>query len=180
MRLLKITPVFLLFAVFLTSCSSVRVASDYDREANFNSYETYAFFKPGIDKAEISDLDKKRILRAIETEMAAKGFTKSDDPDLLVSIFTKTNENINIYQNNMMGWGYGWGWHPWYWGSGYNTVNRTSEGTLYLDLIDAENKELVWQGMGTAALASEVNKKQERINEIVQKILEKYPPGIEN
>lgn len=180
MRLLKITPVFLLFAVFLTSCSSVQVASDYDREANFNSYETYAFFKPGIDKAEISDLDKKRILRAIETEMAAKGFTKSDDPDLLVSIFTKTNENINIYQNNMMGWGYGWGWHPWYWGSGYNTVNRTSEGTLYLDLIDAENKELVWQGMGTAALASEVNKKQERINEIVQKILEKYPPGIEN
>lgn len=177
MRFLKITPVILLLAVFLTSCSSVRVASDYDREADFNSYQTYAFFKPGIDKAEISDLDKKRILRAIEAEMQAKGFTKSDNPDMLVSIFTKTNENINIYQNNMMGWGYGWGWHPWYWGSGYNTVNRTSEGTLYIDLIDAEDKELVWQGMGTAALAREVNKKQERINEIVQKILEKYPPG---
>ncbi|MGY5850083.1 DUF4136 domain-containing protein [Salegentibacter sp. F14] len=177
MRFLKITPVILLLAVFLTSCSSVRVASDYDREVDFNSYQTYAFFKPGIDKAEISDLDKKRILRAIESEMQAKGFTKSDNPDMLVSIFTKTNENINIYQNNMMGWGYGWGWHPWYWGSGYNTVNRTSEGTLYIDLIDAENKELVWQGMGTAALAREVNKKQERINEIVQKILEKYPPG---
>ena len=177
MRFLKITPVILLLAVFLTSCSSVRVASDYDREADFNSYQSYAFFKPGIDKAEISDLDKKRILRAIETEMQAKGFTKSDEPDMLVSIFTKTNENINIYQNNMMGWGYGWGWHPWYWGSGYNTVNRTSEGTLYIDLIDAEDKELVWQGMGTAALAREVNKKQERINEIVQKILEKYPPG---
>ncbi|MDR9458030.1 MAG: DUF4136 domain-containing protein [Salegentibacter sp.] len=177
MRFLKITPVLLLLAVFLTSCSSVRVASDYDREADFNSYQTYAFFKPGIDKAEISDLDKKRILRAIESEMQAKGFTKSDNPDMLVSIFTKTNENINIYQNNMMGWGYGWGWHPWYWGSGYNTVSRTSEGTLYIDLIDAEDKELVWQGMGTAALAREVNKKQERINEIVQKILEKYPPG---
>ncbi|SFN70078.1 DUF4136 domain-containing protein [Salegentibacter flavus] len=177
MRFLKITPILLLLAVFLTSCSSVRVASDYDREADFNSYQTYAFFKPGIDKAEISDLDKKRILRAIESEMQAKGFTKSDNPDMLVSIFTKTNENINIYQNNMMGWGYGWGWHPWYWGSGYNTVSRTSEGTLYIDLIDAEDKELVWQGMGTAALAREVNKKQERINEIVQKILEKYPPG---
>ncbi|WP_081211751.1 DUF4136 domain-containing protein [Salegentibacter sediminis] len=177
MRFLKITPVILLLTVFLTSCSSVRVASDYDREADFNSYQTYAFFKPGIDKAEISDLDKKRILRAIESEMQAKGFTKSDNPDMLVSIFTKTNENINIYQNNMMGWGYGWGWHPWYWGSGYNTVNRTSEGTLYIDFIDAEEKELVWQGMGTAALAREVNKKQERINEIVQEILEKYPPG---
>lgn len=179
MRVLKITPVLLLLAVLVTSCSSVRVASDYDREVNFEQYKSYAFFKPGIDKAEISDLDKKRILRAIEAEMQRKGFTKSDDPDLLVSIFTKTNENINIYQNNMMGWGYGWGWHPWYWGSGYNTVNRTSEGTLYIDLIDAEDKELVWQGMGTAALASDVSKKQKRINEIVQEILEKYPPELD-
>ncbi|GGW84615.1 DUF4136 domain-containing protein [Salegentibacter mishustinae] len=180
MKVLKITPVLLLLAILVTSCSSVRVASDYDREVNFNQYESYAFFKPGIDKAEISDLDKKRILRAIETEMQRKGFTKSEDPDLLVSIFTKTNENINIYQNNMMGWGYGWGWHPWYWGSGFNTVNRTSEGTLYIDLIDAEGKELVWQGMGTAALAEKVDKKQERINEIVSEILEKYPPEIKN
>lgn len=180
MKVLKITPVLLLLTILVTSCSSVRVASDYDREVNFNQYESYAFFKPGIDKAEISDLDKKRILRAIEAEMQRKGFTKSENPDLLVSIFTKTNENINIYQNNMMGWGYGWGWHPWYWGSGFNTVNRTSEGTLYIDLIDAEGKELVWQGMGTAALASDVNKKQKRINEIVSEILEKYPPEIKN
>lgn len=180
MKVLKITPVLLLLTILVTSCSSVRVASDYDREVNFNQYKSYAFFKPGIDKAEISDLDKKRILRAIEAEMQRKGFTKSENPDLLISIFTKTNENINIYQNNMMGWGYGWGWHPWYWGSGFNTVNRTSEGTLYIDLIDAEGKELVWQGMGTAALASDVNKKQKRINEIVSEILEKYPPEIKN
>ena len=134
------------------------------------------FFKPGIDKADISDLDKKRILRAIEEEMAEKGFTKSEDPDVLVSIFTKSKENINIYQNNMMGWGYGWGWNPWYWGAGPNTLNTTTEGTLFIDLIDANQKELVWQGMGTAALASKVEQKQERINKIVEEILEKYPP----
>lgn len=180
MKFLKLTPVLLLFAVFFTSCVSVRVASDYDRQADFTEYKTFAFFKPGIDKADISDLDKKRILRAIEDEMQQKGFVKSENPDLLVSIFTKTNENINIYQNNYPYWGYGWGWNPWYWGSGFNTVNRTSEGTLYIDLIDAGDKELIWQGMGTAALARDVNKKQERINEIVSRIMEKYPPGMEN
>ncbi len=176
MKIIKITTVLVLLVGFMTSCSSVRVASDYDQTANFSKYKTFAFFKPGIDKAEISDLDKRRILRAIENEMISKGFTKSEEPDLLVSIFTKTKENINIYQNNMFGY-YGWGWNPWYWGAGHNTVNTTSEGTLYLDLIDAENKQLVWQGMGTAALAREVDKKQERIDEIVNKILEKYPPG---
>lgn len=178
MKFLKLTTLLLLFTGIMTSCSSVRVASDYDQQANFAQYRTYAFFKPGIDKAEISDLDKKRILRSIENEMAAKGFTKSEDPDILVSIFTKTNENINIYQNNMMGYGYGWGWHPWYWGAGHNTVNRTSDGTLYIDLIDADQKELVWQGMGTAALAKDVDRKQKRIDQIVNKILAKYPPKI--
>lgn len=176
MRSLKITAVLVLFVLVLTSCSSVKVATDYDKDVNFNQYQTFAFFKPGIDKAEISDLDKKRILRAIENEMQQKGFTKSDDPDLLVSIFTKTKENINIYNNNY-GYGYGWGWHPWYWGAGHNTVSSTTEGTLYIDLIDADKKELVWQGMGTAALARDVDRKQERINEIVKEILAKYPPG---
>jgi hypothetical protein len=176
MKFLKITTVLLLFGVFMTSCNTVRVATDYDQNANFNQYKTYAFFKPGIDKAEISDLDKKRILRAIEIEMTSKGFTKSEEPSLLVSIFTKTKENINIYQDNMYGY-YGWGWNPWYWGAGRNTVSTTSEGTLYIDLIDAEKKELVWQGMGTAALAQDVSRKQERISEIVKKIMEKYPPG---
>lgn len=176
MRFLKITPVLLMFVLVFASCNSVKVATDYDREVNFNQYETFAFFKPGIDKAEISDLDKKRILRAIEAELLEQGLTKSDNPDLLVSIFTKTKENINIYNNNF-GYGYGWGWHPWYWGAGANTVNSTTDGTLYIDLIDAEDKELVWQGMGTAALARDVDKKQERINEIVEEIMEKYPPN---
>ncbi len=177
MRAIKITSVLVLIVLVMTSCNSVRVATDYDKEANFAQYQTYAFFKPGIDKAEISDLDKKRILRAIDEEMQEKGFTKSDNPDMLVSIFTKTKENINIY-NNSYGYGYGWGWYPWYWGAGHNTVNSTTEGTLYIDLVDAEKKELVWQGMGTAALSSKVDRKQERINEIVEEILEKYPPSL--
>ncbi len=173
----------LVLILIVSSCASVRVASDYDRQANFNEYKSYAFFKPGIDKAEISDLDKKRILRAIEADMSAKGFTKSQNPDVLVSIFTKTQENVNVYQNNFgfgPGWGYGWGWSPWYWGGGaglgFNSVSRVTEGTLYIDLIDAAKKELIWQGMGTSALTRDVERKQEKMNEIVTAILEKYPP----
>ncbi len=173
----------LILIITLSSCSTVRVASDYDKQANFDTYRSFAFYKPGIDKAEINDLDKKRILRAIETDMMAKGFIKSENPDMLVSIFTKTKENVNVYQNNWgwgwgPGWGYGWGWNPWFWGGNYNSVSRVTEGTLYIDLIDASKKELVWQGMGTSALTKDVDKKQEKMNEIVAAILEKYPPLI--
>ena len=120
MKTIKFLPVLLLFV--LGACSSVRVASDFDKNVDFTPFKTYAFYKNGIDKVEISDLDKKRILRSIDETMAAKGFTKSDTPDLLVNIFTKAREQVNVNQFNA-GWGYGWGygWNPYLWG-GNNTM----------------------------------------------------------
>ena len=162
----------------VTSCSSVRVASDYDKNANFSSYKTFAFYKTGIDKAEISDLDKRRILCAIESELMAKGFTKSETPDMLVSIFTKSREQVNVYNNGFGPYGYGWGWSPYYWNNYNTSVSTTTEGTLYVDLIDAKKKELVWQGMGIGYLTQNMEKKDERIQEFVSKIMEKYPPGM--
>jgi len=163
--------------ITITSCSSVKVASDYDKTANFNEYKTFAFYKPGIDKAEINDIDKRRILRALESNMLAKGFIKSETPDLLVSFFTKSRTEINVY-NNYGGYGYGWGWSPYYWNN-YNTVSESTKGILYIDLIDAKKKELVWQGQGTGYLSQSTNKKDERIKEFVFKVLEKYPPSME-
>lgn len=175
-KLIKISSLLLLILV-ATSCSSVRVAADYDKNADFNSLKTFAFYKTGIDKAEISDLDKRRILRAIESELLAKGFTKSENPDMLVSIFTKSREKVNVYNNGFGPYGYAWAWSPYYWNSGYNSVSTSTEGTLYIDFIDANKKELVWQGMGTGYLTQNMSKKEERIKEFVAKIMEKYPPG---
>ena len=172
-----IKPLLLILVILFSSCSAVKVAVDYDSKVDFKKYKTFAFYKTGIDKAKISDLDKKRILRAIETELTKQGFAKSSNPDMLISIFTKTNTNVDIYRNNF-GYGYGWGWTPYYWrGAGRETVSTSTEGTLYIDLIDAQKKELVWQGMGTGVLSQDREAKIERINEIVMKIMEKYPPN---
>ena len=175
MKYVKILPLLLLI---ITSCSSVKVATDYDTKANFNEYKTFAFYKPGIDKAPISDLDKKRIMRAVEAELVAKGMSKSSNPDVLISLFTKSRERVNINDNNW-GYGYGWGWNPWMWnGANRLNVNQYTEGTLFLDVIDANKKELVWQGIGTGALSlRDVERKEEKIKEFVKEILSKYPPG---
>ena len=78
----------LVSVLLLTSCATVNVRTDYDTRANFNSYKSFAFFKPSVDKLEISDLDKKRILRAVEAAMIAKGFVKSENPDILAVSYT--------------------------------------------------------------------------------------------
>jgi Domain of unknown function (DUF4136) len=176
MKTLKLVSV--LGLLILASCSSVYVNTDYDKKANFSSYKTFAYLKSGVDKAEISDLDKKRILYAIEETMTSKGFTKSDNPDILVSIFTKENERVDVYNN--YGFNYGWGWHP-YWGAGmgYSMPYRSTEGTLLIDIIDGKTKELVWQGKGSGYLTQNVDKKDARIKEFVVKILEKYPPQLQ-
>lgn len=174
MKTIKILPLLLLFV--LSSCSSVRVASDYDKNVDFTNFKTYAFYKNGIDKVEISDLDKKRILRSIDEVMMAKGFTKSETPDLLVNIFTKERENVNVSQFNA-GFGYGWGfgWNPFLWG-GQTNVYTNTEGTLYIDIIDANKKEMIWQGEGNGDLTKNTEKKDEVIKNFVAKILEQYPP----
>lgn len=154
----------------LLSCSSVRVSVDYDREADFSMYKTYAFYKPGIDAVEISDLDKRRILKAIDNELSEKGMLKTDNPDILINIFTDEQENINIYQDNF-GWGMGWGW-----GMPMTQVSSNVEGTLFIDFIDLRKNRLVWQGIGTGILSLDMDKKEARINEIVRKILKNYPP----
>lgn len=176
MKAIKFLPVLLLFLV-LASCSAVRVNADFDKNVNFAPYKTYAFYKTGIDKAEISDLDKKRILRSIDEEMTAKGFTKSETPDLLINIFTKEREQVNVNQFNA-GWGYGWGfgWNPWMWGGGYNNISTSSEGTLTIDLIDAKKKEMIWQGEGVGYLTQNTHRKDENIKGFVTKILSQYPP----
>lgn len=175
MKLIKLLPVLGFF--ILTSCSSVYVNTDYDKKANFAAYKTYAYNKSSIDKLEISDLDKKRILYAIDAVMPTKQFSKSENPDVLINIFTKERERVDVYNNMGWGYGFGWGWGP-NWGMGYSRTTTTPEGTLYIDIVDAKTKELVWQGIGTGYLTTNTEKKDERIAEFVAKILEKYPPVI--
>lgn len=174
MKTLKFLPLLLLLV--LSSCASINVNSDYDKKVDFTPYKTFAFHKTGVDKAEISDLDKRRILRSIDEVLTSKGFAKSDTPDLLISFFTKEREQVDVNQFNM-GWGYGWGWgwNPYLWG-GNTSVSRYSEGTLYIDIIDAKKKELIWQGEGQGVLTKNTDKKDEKIKEFVSRILELYPP----
>ncbi len=167
----------LLSVFILTSCASVSINSDYDKKVDFSKFKTFAFYKTGIDKVEISDLDKKRILRSIEEELAVKGFTKSESPDLLININTKAEKNVNVNQfQSAFGYGWGFGWNP-YFGMNYN-VNTNTEGILTIDLIDASKKELIWQGEGIGYLTQNTNKKDENIKNFVNRILSQYPPKV--
>jgi hypothetical protein len=179
--MMKKSILVVLSLILLSSCNSLKVVTDYDTKVDFKKYKTFAFYKPAIDKAAISDLDKKRVLRAIESELLIQGFTKSENPDMLVSFFTKSRRKVNINQNNNFGYGFGWGWNPWIGNGMYTTsVSEYTEGTLFIDFIDTSKKELVWQGIGTGALRIQNREKKEaRIKIFVKEIISRFPPGQE-
>lgn len=177
MKIIRCLPILLVF--ILASCSSVSVYNDFDKSADFTQYKTFAFYKAGVDKVEISDLDKKRVLKAIEAQMLAKGFTKSENPDILINFFTKSREQVDVNSFNS-GWGYGWGfgWNPYMWGGNRTSVRTSTNGTLFIDMIDAKKKEMIWQGEGQGEIFRNQDKKEERIQEFVTQILKQYPPQI--
>ncbi len=169
----------------LSSCHSIKVITDYDPSVSFDNYNTYAFYKKGIDQVQVSDLDKRRILVAVENSLQNKGFRAVESPQILVNIFTKEEAKVDVFNNNTFGgaWGmgWGWGWNPWMWpgmGMRNTTVSTSAQGRLYIDFIDANSKKLLWQGSGEGVLEpqSDPIKKQEVIQKFVDQILAAYPP----
>jgi len=156
----------LLLAIWLMSCSSVTVKSDYDANANFAQYKTFDFMSRSRD----NPLNNKRIEAAIEQELIAKGLQKqtAGKPDLLVAYHTNVKDKIDVDT-----YGYRYGRYGRRVGT-YTTVQKYQQGTLVVDLVDAREKELVWRGWAKGEVHDSISK--EKIDDTVGKILEKYPP----
>ena len=162
--------IILFTLIFIFQSCGIYVQYDYDSDVNFSNYSSYSFYQPDIDKVEISDLDKKRILKSLDIGLKAKGLERSNSPDLLVTFETKSKERV--YVNNYLPFR----WHPFSYyypfSSGYSRV----QGTLYVSLIDSKNQQLVWQGKGVGVLNEYSNNRDKMVDDFVVKILEKYPP----
>lgn len=161
----------LLGALLFTSCNAVSVASDYDRSANFANYKTYTFHQKGLDKLSINDLDKRRIIDALNKEMTAKGFTKVDsDADLVINVLASSSQEISIDNDYYGPYGYG------YWGGRYPYVSEYTAGKVIVDIVDDKRNILVWQGVGSGLNLSKIEAKSEKIPQAINEILAKFPP----
>ena len=130
----------------------------------------------------INDIDKKRILKAIDVELYNKGFRKSSiEPDFVINFFTKTNQKVNYYPStnyygSMVQSPYAGIGH--YAGSWYLNSFKYNEGVLFIDIVDNKKNELVWQGIGKGYIYSDLpEKKGEKISAMVGKILLQFPPS---
>lgn len=156
-----------------------KVSYDYDKTANFAAFKTYAQRKGTPANDQFVD---KRITDAIDTELAAKGLTKNEaSPDVTVMyhVSLKEKQDISTYSYGYAGgygpYGYGWGGG---WGGTQVVVNDITEGTLVIDIADAQKKQMVFRGVGVKQIdvQAKAEKRDKNVASAVKKILKDFPP----
>ena len=160
-----------------------KTSYDYDKAVDFKAFKTYAF-KEGTKVGQ--PLIDNRIVAAIETELAARGLTKSDaNPDAFVvyHVAFDAQKDISTYSSGYGGgYGpYGWGWGGgWAGGSTHTQVRDILVGTLVIDIADARKNQMAWRGMGVKEVNTQANpeKRDKSINNAVKKIFKNYPPKV--
>jgi len=177
---MKIVTLFLvtLILIVISGCSSVTYKSDYDPATDFSTYKVYKWYegKQPDDALSKSPLVKKRIRSSVDIILQARGLTltEGDDAQFIVVIHAGVKERMQVYNTG----GYGW-YDPW-WGpyGGRTDVSYYEEGTLVVDFVDVDEKELSWRGMATTTIRefNDAEEMQNYYETIVMRLLEAYPP----
>ena len=158
-------------------------------ETDWSKYRTYAWVDevqgvPSVGGHPDQILDTQ-VKQAIDSQMAAKGFTKLTDggkPDLLIGyqLMIDREKQINGFGDSWGGWG-GWGGGgPW--GGGFGSFSAETStnyvGTFVVGMYDPAAKKLVWIGGAQHAIdpSKKPEKNQERLNKGAQKLLKDFPP----
>lgn len=161
-------------------CGSIAVFTDFDEDLDFSNYRSFAYLKSEVDAAEISDLDKRRILRSIDSLLLQKGLQKSETPDLLIGFGASSEKDVQVNQNPNWwgpGWGWGWGWWGPGWGGNQTSVQTRTVGNLTLRMYDARSQKLVWLGKGRGTLPLKNAKRTERIHAFITELIQSFPPS---
>jgi hypothetical protein len=181
-RSILLAVALLLGGVTATMAQDVRY--DYDKDKDFSKFKSYKWVSiKGADQPD--ELTGKRIMAAVDAELATKGVTKtdSDTADLYLAYQTAVGTEKQFTSYNT-GWGYGPGWGAGWYGGGMNsTTTYGSTSTVYvgqldLSMYDPASKQLVWRGVASKTLdpKAKPEKKEKNIGKAVQKLLKNFPP----
>ena len=171
-------------ALLVGGCASTPTSKnriDYDKKADFSVYRTFGFPKEtGTDRGGYSTLVTSYFKGSVTTAMEARGYKYTEDhPDLLVNFFMNTRERTETrpgpdpygYYSYRSGLYSAWPM--------YHDQNRTityKVGTINLDIVDAEKKQLIWEGVSEGRVSDEAAANPKvTVNGVVTELMRQYP-----
>lgn len=153
-----------LFAI-ATACRGIAVDSTYDPEVDFAPLRTFDWLQPPSDApTRVSDAT---MLGLIGAELEAKGLQRNTDkPDLLVAVQRTIEGSLNT-----KGSGYEWR-------DGRLQRYELQSGTLVVDLVAANTKQVAWRGTATGAFRFDgtAAERREMLTGVLHDMFASFPP----
>lgn len=154
-------------AAIAGAAAASTVKLDYDRRADFSTYESWAW-KRGEERRGAT-LAETRIRRALTNGFTERGFERVDDlaeADFLVDYRAAAHGELRVREGFRT---------P---GVGRDlSVDRVPVGTLVVDVFDAETGALVWRGLVSDTLARDPERAEKKTARAVAKLLAQFPPA---
>ena len=158
----------LALCVVSSAAMAQQVSVNYNHNANFSQYHTYAWGSNNKNQIQNSILAQVA-QQDIEAAMAQKGFQKvqeSQNPDLVLTASGGEREQTSYNAWGMRGIGGG---------MGSITPQQNVEATMVVSLYDVKGKELIWRGIAQDTLNNNGDKNQKEVQNAVNKMYKQWP-----
>src|SRR5580698_6523143 len=166
-------------SLFTAASFAQQVKTDYDRNADFNQYKTFSWQNVHTE----NPLWVGRIKSAVNSALAAKGWTLVDSGgsvSIMALEMNQTHQTLDTYYDDFGGgWG-GRGWGGGGFGSATTTTSTYRVGTLVVDWFDSKTKTLIWRGSASDTLSDKSDKNIKHLDKAVDKLFEHFPPNEKN
>jgi hypothetical protein len=167
------------------ACATGHGHFDFDPQASFAAYRTFAFVFPEPASEEVpvptgdvvtSQLVERHVRAALERELGVKGLEVAavEQADLLVAfnVSSRQASRTDVYPSGGYYWPHDW-WHA-HWDYAYTRIY--TEGLMIVDLVDAKTRKLVWRGWTADALPRS-GEYQGIVDHAVHEVMRNFPPA---
>ncbi|MEK6481052.1 DUF4136 domain-containing protein [Catalinimonas sp. 4WD22] len=168
---------FLLNLLFLNyACTPVKIISNkLEPEAGSGKYQTFNFYDLKVKSPrpeEVKEVRFDMLKDAVQRELEAIGLEKAEDPDLWVNIGVLVEDKVQTRETDIREAPMYIGQRNYHWESEEVVVDEYREGTVTIDLIDAETNKMVGQSVASGIIVENDEKLQKRIDEGMAKVFD--------
>ncbi len=181
MRNYRILPLILLLFLVSHLALAQKVHIDFDGATAFSEYKTFALQETRYDLRRFSSPLHHKIVQQL-TDYAVEGGLKEvdEEPDVYLAYYAAFRGDLRLVLGDLeytYGPGFSLGSY-WEGGVGTREVREKSftfkAGTLVVDVWDRERKVLVWRGMATAAVKSDDEKNEKKLDKALAKLMKQW------
>lgn len=162
--------------------ASAKIVVDFDPGLDFSRYKTFAYIG-GVDslvsKQLNPDLINNRVHASATRELVKKGLREvqpNENPDIVVRYWANSQTQLVVGSN--LNWGVYSAYIGSYWAFTYYSVeaNAGREGSLQIDLIDTQRKDLAWRLYIIRKIIN-VDKIWKQVDGDIEKGFKSFPPS---